>query len=138
MKIMGLRSLTAKLETHLSLTRRNKMFKAMMKMNIPSKKILSKSTSNKKDYQMWIRSNQKICTRQKDIKIKVKYFNIFKHLYIVEYFEKNAQNQNIDMNSTIHEIIKQQQENIKKQNHNKVELKLQGSQILNEKEKKNF
>jgi hypothetical protein len=114
------------------------MFKAMMKMNIPSKKILSKSTSNKKDYQMWIRSNQKICTRQKDIKIKVKYFNIFKHLYIVEYFEKNAQNQNIDMNSTIHEIIKQQQENIKKQNHNKVELKLQGSQILNEKEKKNF
>lgn len=42
------------------------------------------------------------------------------------------------MNSTIHEIIKQQQENIKKQNHNKVEFKLQGSQILNEKEKKNF
>ena len=127
MKITGLRSLMAKLEIHPSLTRRNKMFKAMMKMNIPSKKILSKSTSNKKDYQMWIRSNQKICTRQKDIKIKVKYFNIFKHLYIVEYFEKNAQNQNIDMNSTIHEIIKQQQENIKKQNHNKVELKLQGS-----------
>ena len=42
------------------------------------------------------------------------------------------------MNSTIHEIIKQQQENIKRQNHNKVELKLQGSQIINEKEKKNF
>ena len=52
MKITGLRSLTAKLEIHPSLTKINKMFKAMMKMNIPSKKILSKSTSNKKDYQM--------------------------------------------------------------------------------------
>lgn len=42
------------------------------------------------------------------------------------------------MNSTIHEIIKQQQENIIRKNHNKVELKLQGSQILSEKEKKNL
>ena len=42
------------------------------------------------------------------------------------------------MNSTIHEIIKQQQENIikKSQNVKKVELKLQRSQIINEKGQK--
>jgi hypothetical protein len=36
---MDLRNLLAQLEIHLSLTKRNKIFKTSMKMNIPSKRI---------------------------------------------------------------------------------------------------
>ena len=75
MKIMDLRNLQAQLEIHLSLTKRNKISKTSMKMNIPSKRIQSKYTLKRKNSRQEIINKQKIIIKQKDKKIKVN-FNI--------------------------------------------------------------